>query len=263
MTEALHGRVRAPGKRIAVLLAVLVHLLLAVILIYGIHWQTRENNVVEVELVRSTPSPAPVHEEEPEPPQPEPKPQPKPDPKPEPKPEPKPLPPPPKPDIAIKDKKDKEKPKPRPKKEEPKPVFDPFKQQLAQEEKQRALANQIADEERKLKQQRDAQAATQAASARSKALATYTDRIRAKIRGNIVLPPDLRGNPSTVFDVVQLPSGEVISARLVKGSGHAGYDAAVERAILKSSPLPKPDDPSLFERNLRLTFCPAEDGKCG
>lgn len=252
--NAPHARVRPPGKRIALMLAVLVHLLLAAFLIYGVRWQTRENNVVEVELVRQTPAPEPAPKEEP-------KPEPELKLKPEPKIEPKPLPPPPKPDIAIKA---KEKPKPPPKKEEPKPVFDPFKQQLAQEEKQRALANQIADEERKFKQQREAQAATQAASTRSKALAAYTDRIRAKIRGNIVPPPDLRGNPSAVFEVVQLPSGEVIPPpRLLKSSGHAGYDAAVERAILKSSPLPKPDDPSLFERNLRLTFCPVEDGKCG
>ncbi|HTY99784.1 MAG TPA: energy transducer TonB, partial [Rhodocyclaceae bacterium] len=86
------------------------------------------------------------------------------------------------------------------------------------------------------------------------------DRIRGKIRGNIVLPPDLPGNPVAVFDVVQLPSGEVISARLAKPSGFPAYDAAVERAILKSSPLPKPDSPADFSRTLNLTFCPQETG---
>jgi colicin import membrane protein len=261
MSEAPHVRVAPPGKRIAIVLAVLVHLILAAFLIYGIHWQTKVNDVVEVELVRPTPSPAPAVKSEPAP---EPKPLPKPEPKPIAKAEPKPLPP-VKPDIAIKN---KEKPKPPPKEEpkpkpEPIPKFDPFQQQMAEEEKRLATHKQIADEERRLKQQQEAQTASQAAGARSKALASYTDRIRAKIRGNIVLPPELKGNPSAVFDVVQLPSGEVISAKLVKGSGHAGYDAAVERAILKSSPLPRPDDPTLFERGLRLIFCPQEDGKCG
>jgi colicin import membrane protein len=118
------------------------------------------------------------------------------------------------------------------------------------------------EEERRLKQQRDAQADSQAAAARNKALASYTDRIRAKIKGNIVMPPGIKGNPSAIFDVVQLPSGEVISARLVKASGQPGWDDAVERAILKSSPLPRPEQPGLFERNLRLTFCPIEDGRC-
>jgi colicin import membrane protein len=249
MTDALPlSKVPAPGKRISVVLAIAVHLVLLAILIYGVRWQTKVNDVVEVDLVRAAPTPAVVPPEPVREVRPEPKPEPKP------KVEAKPVPP-PKPEIAIKV---KEKPKPPPK-EEPKAKFEPFKQQLADEERQRALQKQIADDERKLKQQRDAQTA----GARSKAEGAYADRIRSRIRNNIVLPPDLRGNPAALFEVVQLPSGEIISARLLKGSGHAGYDSAVERAILKSSPLPRPDDPSLFQRTLHLTFCPLEDGKCG
>jgi len=226
----------------SIALAIAVHLVLAALLIYGIHWQTKVNDVVEVEVVRAVP--APEVKPPPEPPkvQPEPKPAPKPPPPPPPK----------KPDIAI-----KEKPKPPPK-EEPKPKFDPFREQMAAEERRLAMDKQIANEQQQLAKQQEARVA----SARNKALATYSDRIRAKIRGNIVLPPDIKGNPSAVFEVVQLPSGEVISAHLVKSSGHAAYDDAVERAIRKSSPLPRPDDASLFERTLRLTFCPQEDGKC-
>ena len=145
-----------------------------------------------------------------------PKPEPKPEPKPVLKPEPKPLPP-VKPDIAIKDK-DKPKPKEEPKPKPEPPKFDPFQQQMAEEEKRLATHKQIADDERRLKQLQEAQAASQAAGARSKALASYTDRIRAKIRGNIVLPPELKGNPYAVFEVMQLPTGEVISTKLVKGS---------------------------------------------
>lgn len=258
MSDTPPPRVVAPGKRISIALAVVVHLVLAIFLIYGIHWQTKVKDVVEVELVRPTPSPAPAPAARQEP---TPKPEPRPEPKPVLNPEPKPLPP-VKPDIAIKDK-DKPKPKEEAKPKPEPPKFDPFQQQMAEEEKRLATHKQIADDERRLKQLQEAQAASQAAGARSKALASYTDRIRAKIRGNIVLPPELKGNPSAVFEVVQLPTGEVISTKLVKGSGHAGYDAAVERAILKSSPLPRPDEPGLFERSLRLIFCPQEDGKCG
>lgn len=249
--------VPAPGKGLSLALAVAVHLLLAVFLVYGIRWQTKVHDVVEVDLVRALPSPAPTPRPEPAPePKPEPKPVPKPVPPP-PKPEPKPVPP-PKPDIALKDKL-KPPPKPEPKKPEPPaPKFDPFRQQMLEEEKRLAMHKQVADEERRLQQQQEARAA----AARDKALASYSDRIRAKIKGNIVMPPDVRGNPHAVFEVVQLPSGEVLSARLVKSSGHGGYDAAVERAILKSSPLPKPDDPTAFSRSLNLHFCPQEDGKC-
>jgi len=36
------------------------------------------------------------------------------------------------------------------------------------------------------------------------------------------------------------------------------YDDAVQRAILKSSPLPRPDRPELFQRNLTLKFRPQD-----
>ena len=48
-----------------------------------------------------------------------------------------------------------------------------------------------------------------------------------------MLPPDIPGNPEAIFDVVQLPTGEVMSAKLRKSSGYQAYDAAVERAILQ------------------------------
>jgi colicin import membrane protein len=56
--------------------------------------------------------------------------------------------------------------------------------------------------------------------------------------------------------VAQLPTGEVLTTRLLKSSGNPAYDAAVERAILKSSPLPLPASKELFSRELKLTFRP-------
>jgi colicin import membrane protein len=48
--------------------------------------------------------------------------------------------------------------------------------------------------------------------------------------------------------------------RLVRSSGIPAYDQAVERAILKSSPLPLPPDPTLFNqfRALNLQIQPKE-----
>jgi len=45
---------------------------------------------------------------------------------------------------------------------------------------------------------------------------------------------------------------------LIKPSGHEAYDQAVERAILKSSPLPRPERPDQFQRELQLKFKPRE-----
>ncbi|MDA0189735.1 MAG: energy transducer TonB, partial [Proteobacteria bacterium] len=62
-----------------------------------------------------------------------------------------------------------------------------------------------------------------------------------------------------VFEVNQLPSGEVLSVKVRKSSGNPQLDAAIERAILKSSPLPKPDQPELFERTLKIPYRPFEE----
>ena len=72
------------------------------------------------------------------------------------------------------------------------------------------------------------------------------------------MPPDMPGNPEAIFDVVQLPTGEIIDVQLRKSSGVRAYDEAVQRAILKSSPLPRPDTPEMFRRNLTLKFRPLD-----
>ena len=255
-----------PGKKASAAFAALVHIALAALLIYGIRWQTRSPEAVEVELVRAVPAaPAAVAPPLPQPqpappPKIEPKLEPKLIPKPEPKVEPKPAPP--KPDIALKE---KEKPKPKPKpKPEPKPEPKPQPKVEQKPEPDKASRQLMADAMKREQQQIEARKAghelaqlkaTQAASARSKSAADYI----GKIKGNIVLPPDIQGNPEAIFDVVQLPSGEILSVKLRKSSGHAAYDNAVERAILKSSPLPRPEQGDLFSRSLELKFRPLEE----
>ncbi len=239
------------GKRISIALAVAVHLLLAGFLFYGVRWQTKATDVVEVELVRATPEPVAAPAAVP--------PAPTVEPPPEPKPQPEPAKPPSKPDIAIKEKeKPKPPPKPQPKPEpkaEPKPRVDPFQEQLKRETEQltqRKQADSAAQEYAKTQ-------TAQASAARNKAMADYLGRIRGKIRGNIVVPPEIKGNPEAVFEVTQLPSGEIVTVRLKRSSGHAALDAAIERAILKSNPLPKPQPADLFERSLELRFRPLDD----
>lgn len=91
-------------------------------------------------------------------------------------------------------------------------------------------------------------------------LERYKRAIAAKVRGRLLRPPGLSGNPEAVFEVDQLPSGDVLDARLKRSSGNAVLDDAIRRAILASSPLPVPDDRKLFQRTLELRFRPlAED----
>ena len=102
-------------------------------------------------------------------------------------------------------------------------------------------------------------AGAKASAARSKAQEAYVEKIRAKVKGNIVLPPGVSGDPFAIFYVDQLPDGSVIEVRLKRSTGNAQLDAAIERAIQKSSPLPKPDKPELFNRTLELKFYPLRD----
>ena len=126
----------------------------------------------------------------------------------------------------------------------------------AKERQTREAAAMRAQAEREQSTRAQQQKADADAAARSRAEADYVRRIQSKVRGNVVLPPDIPGNPEAIFDIVQLPTGEIIDVVLRKSSGVRVYDDAVQRAIVKSSPLPRPDRPELFQRTLTLKFRP-------
>jgi colicin import membrane protein len=63
------------------------------------------------------------------------------------------------------------------------------------------------------------------------------------------------------FEVQLLPTGEQAGApRLLKSSGLAAYDQAVERAIRRCDPFPRPRDGAM-PRSLRLTFDPVDTSR--
>jgi colicin import membrane protein len=260
-------RARSPqsaAKWAAAILAIAVHVAFVLFLVFSVNWQNRKPEPVTAELY----APPPTPKTEPAKPPPEP---PKPEP---PKPEP-PTPEPPKPPVEAR---------------KPPPVEQP-KPDIALKEKQERLKKELAEHDRREKEKQDAdkraqekrladarerqareaqalqaqaererQAQQKAAAdaARAKADADYIRRIQAKIRGNVVVPPDMQGDPEAVFDVVQLPTGEIIDVQLGKSSGVRAYDEAVQRAIIKSSPLPRPDTPEMFRRTLTLKFRPRD-----
>jgi colicin import membrane protein len=242
-----------PGRIESAMLAALVHLALFALLFFGLQWQSNRPESVTVELwdlppvVEPPPAAesAPVKAEEPPPAA-----------KPEPRPEPK-------PDIALKEKLEKKK-REETKAREEQEKRDDAKRRAAEREKSLAEERiKLRKEAESLQAQREAsneqaRLDAQKAAARARAINDYTGKIRSKIRSNILVPDGIAGNPEAVFDVIQLPSGDILSAKLRKTSGHAAYDAAVERAILKSSPLPKPSEPGLYQRELELRFRPQE-----
>ncbi|MDB5919808.1 MAG: Protein TolA [Massilia sp.] len=82
-------------------------------------------------------------------------------------------------------------------------------------------------------------------------LASITSKIKSTT--SYAGSTDVPGNPKVVFKVEELPTGEIISVRLVKSSGIAAFDEAVERGINKASPLPKKKDGTVA-RTVEVAF---------
>jgi colicin import membrane protein len=128
-----------------------------------------------------------------------------------------------------------------------------------------AKAKQEADEQKKLDKVRademrriTAGAGTSGEAAKSTAPrsdAGYIASITSKVKSTTSYSgsTDVPGNPKAEFKVEQLPTGEIISARLVKSSGIPAFDDAVEKGIIKASPLPKKKDGTV-ERTLVIAF---------
>ncbi len=264
---------RPAPKLAAGALALGVHVLFALLLVFGVSWQTQPPAPVMVDLWEALPSPPPAPR-----PRPEPVKAPEPVKVPEPVkavPAPKPVvkePPPVKvPDIALEKKKaeaDRLKKLEVIQQAEEKARADAAKaareKQLA-EQKKRELLRQMEEEDlmRRMADEEAASTARQAQLAEARATASkrqaevasvvgqYRDLISTKVRGNTRVPPNLTGNPEVRCLVKLLPTGEVQSVRVTQSSGHAAYDEAVKRGIEKSSPLPLPAD-----RDARAAFVP-------
>jgi colicin import membrane protein len=261
MTAAIFEERIDPGQFASALLSAGVHLVLLALLIFGVRWQSRPPESIAVELWDAPPVPVveapkpPPKVEPPSPPvvQPEPriekpeikltepvkiKPVPKPVPQPVLKPVPEPV---------------------------PKPVVkpEPFKPRV--DDTKRRMMDELARETNSLAIDRERQhireqLAKDAGAATAKSLATWMTKIQSHIRNRINkdVADRVPGNPASIFVVTLLPNCEVLKITLQKSSGNKAYDDEVERAILRASPLPRPDKAEIFDRELRLTFRPKD-----
>ena len=87
--------------------------------------------------------------------------------------------------------------------------------------------------------------------------ANYAGRIKARVRPNIVFSEAVSGNPQAEVQVNCMPDGQIVSSRLIKSSGHPGWDQAVLRAIEKTERLPRDTD-GRVPASLVLVFKPNE-----
>lgn len=268
-----------PGPNLAAgAMALGVHLLFALLLVFGVSWQTEHPAPVMVDVWDALPPmqpPAPPPKREGVPP-PEPTPLPEP-----PKAEPAPVksdPPPKAPDIAL-DKKKAEDERLRKlkamkeaearalaettrieaealRKTREKQLADRKKKELLRKMEEEDMIQRVANEEaaneqRLLKQAEARAAASKRQTELDRIVGLHRDKISAKVRSNTRLPGTLKGNPEVRCLVRLLPTGEVQSVKITQSSGDAAYDEAVVQAVEKSSPLPLPAD-----REARAAFVP-------
>jgi colicin import membrane protein len=137
-------------------------------------------------------------------------------------------------------------------------------------EKREQTRRQIdQDLARQMREELDAEAAQLGALQRgsragnqARVVRDFQERIRAKIRDALILPQNIKGDAEVTFQVDLLPNGEVLRVTLLRTSGQALYDSAVERAIFRASPLPLPSDREAarpFRDGLTLKFRPSDD----
>ncbi len=91
--------------------------------------------------------------------------------------------------------------------------------------------------------------------------AAYTARVIACIRPHIAfnVPSSAkRGRNVATFEVNLLPNGEVSQSVMVKSSGWPAFDGAVERAIKRCNPFPRPTDGSPIPRRMQILFDPVD-----
>lgn len=93
----------------------------------------------------------------------------------------------------------------------------------------------------------------------TKASPRYADRVRQRVKPNIIFSEEVSGNPAAVVAVHMAPDGSILSSRLAKSSGNAAWDNAVLRAVSRSDPLPR-DESGVAPSSINITFWPKDGG---
>jgi colicin import membrane protein len=274
-----------PYAKRSLLLAFAAHLFLGVMLFISVQWSVNTPPVasqVELwatfpEIKTQTPAVKPIEPRSTPPGKPEPKQQAKVEAKPQPKTDIQ-----KKPDISINDKKKpKEDKKPEPKAElkpepksnskstskteskpEPKPEPKPIKKtevdKLAEFQKElereRALADLLKKDSQRILG--DPAAKTKTDTAGKVFDPAYQARIQNKVKSNLNgTGCNVPGDPVAKFLIEQLPSGEILNLTKKQSSGFPRCDDEIERAISKSSPLPRPPE-GMYQRQIDFTYRP-------
>ena len=141
---------------------------------------------------------------------------------------------------------------------------------MSRNKKREQLAKEQKAEEERLAQQRQknlermmGQAGSNSSSTVGTAAqssgpsASYTGKLIAAIKPNIVFTDTITGNPAAEVEVRAGPSGSILARRLLRSSGNKEWDEAVLRAIDRTGTLPRDVD-GRVPSTLIMAFRPQE-----
>ena len=131
---------------------------------------------------------------------------------------------------------------------------------------QERMATILAAEEAEIKEQERIEAERLAAAEQAK-YSRELDRLRlgyiaditARVQSNWLEPQNAKPGDIARVYIHQAPGGFIINVRLVSCNGSPAFCQSVERAVRKSEPLPQPENPDLFEREIEFIFKPLGD----
>jgi colicin import membrane protein len=120
---------------------------------------------------------------------------------------------------------------------------------LAEEQAAAERAARVAELQQSLHEDEQAAAA-------SGQLASWQAEITSRIQQAWIKPPTAQPGIKCVLNVTQVPGGSVTDVSLGECNGDEAVRESIEAAVYRASPLPPPPDPSLFQRQLIITFQP-------
>ncbi|HEX7113649.1 MAG TPA: cell envelope integrity protein TolA [Steroidobacter sp.] len=130
-------------------------------------------------------------------------------------------------------------------------------QEEAERRRQAEEARLQAAREEELRRQLEAEEGLMQAR-NSPAMAQYMAMIRQHVERRWIRPMSATPGLECEVKVTQSPSGVVLSAQVTRCNGDAAVRQSIETAVQRSSPLPLPPDPRLFDRNIVFIFKPAD-----
>lgn len=128
--------------------------------------------------------------------------------------------------------------------------------QRLENQRQRQEAEEAEMERRRRSELEDEEMRLAALSADDKSRWAYA--IQQQITRNFIRPASAPENLECIVDVKQIPGGQVVDVSIGRCNGDAAVRRAIEAAVNKASPLPSPDNPAIFERDLTLIFRPEQ-----